>query len=79
MFAPVAESPDAWRYKTVSDYGRMWGIGYRFAQPPETVESFERRGRTLTGTGSGRVTLELSSGREVIRDLPFRLRLPDGA
>ena len=53
----AASAPAAWEYSTVAQRGRAWGFRFRFAAPPEELVTFERRGATLLGTGSGRVVL----------------------
>ena len=76
LFRPlVTRSPRAWRYRTVSQRGRMWRLRYRFAKPPTEVVDFTRRGRRLSATGSGRVTIT-AAGCGVSKKLPFRTQFP---
>ncbi|HET6829981.1 MAG TPA: alpha/beta hydrolase-fold protein [Solirubrobacterales bacterium] len=76
FFRPVAERPRRWRYRTIAESGNMWGLRFRFARPPSKVAEFERSGRTLSATGSGKVRIR---GRRRCRfgaRLPFDRRLP---
>ncbi len=57
LFRRVPAAPGRWEYSTVAQRGRAWGFRYRFAEPPGERVTFERRGRTLLGRGSGRVVL----------------------
>lgn len=76
LFKPVVEHPKRWTYETVSRKGSMWGLRFRFSQPPGVVETFTRKRRKLRGEGSGTVTIRTRSGRSFKRTLPFKLRLP---
>lgn len=76
LFAPVPERPARWAYRTVASRGQMWDLGYRFARPPETVETFALNGRRLTAAGSGTVTIRTSAGCEFTASLPFERELP---
>jgi S-formylglutathione hydrolase FrmB len=60
-----------WTYSTVATVGRMWDIGFRFAEPPTEVETFTRDGAKLSAEGSGTVTLRLPGGCKVSPTLPF--------
>jgi S-formylglutathione hydrolase FrmB len=75
LFKPVPRPPDRWTYKTVSQRGRMWDLRFRFADPPQSLETFVRRGRTLRGYGTGRVRLRGDSGQSFKATLPFKRRL----
>jgi S-formylglutathione hydrolase FrmB len=79
LFRPVDEEPGRWEYATVAQRGEMWGIGYEFAAPPETVERFEREGETLRGSGSGAATLTAGRGCSFAVELPFERALPPAA
>jgi len=57
LFRKVPASPRRWEYSTVARSGRAWGFRFRFVEPPTELVTFERRGRTLLGTGSGKVVL----------------------
>jgi S-formylglutathione hydrolase FrmB len=78
FFAPVAESPSDWTYQTVARTGAMWDLRYRFAAPPETLETFTRRGDTLSGAGAGEVTIKTREGCRFTATLPFERKLPSG-
>ena len=76
LFRRPPRRPGHWAYSTVSTAGRMWSIHFRFADPPEALETFKRDGRELSGEGSGAVTLR-SGGCRVRQQLPFEIRFPD--
>lgn len=76
FFEPVAERPRAWAYRTIATSGEMWGLRYRFAEPPADVVGFERAGRTLTAAGTGKVRIGGPRGCRLTADLPFELSLP---
>lgn len=78
LFRPVDEEPASWTYKTVARSGEMWGLRFRFAGPPGTVETFRRQGRTLSAGGDGDVTVETPDGCRLNAILPFSRRLPSG-
>jgi S-formylglutathione hydrolase FrmB len=77
FFAPVAERPDAWTYETVAQSGEAWDLRFRFATPPESLETFRRDGRRLRATGSGAVTIETADGCGLTAPVPFDLTLPE--
>lgn len=70
-FAPVAEHPSSWRYTTVADRGRAWDVTYRFAAPPESVETLSNDDGRFAATGSGTLELCAADGRGVRAALPF--------
>jgi S-formylglutathione hydrolase FrmB len=78
FFEPVAEEPASWSYQTVAQSGAMWGLQFDFAAPPETVETFDRRGSTLGGDGSGTATVETAEGCRFTATMPFSRELPSG-
>jgi len=45
LFAPVEEDPSSWSYTTVAQTGRAWSLRYRFAAPPESLVTLERRAK----------------------------------
>jgi S-formylglutathione hydrolase FrmB len=69
LFRRVPRSPAHWTYSTVAQRGRAWSFRYRFAEPPTELVTFERRGRSLLGSGSGTVVLRR-------RDCVMRATLP---
>ena len=54
----------------------MWRFRFRFAAPPETVETFTRDGSRLAGEGSGTVSIRTPAGCEFTAALPFERELP---
>ncbi|HEU0025280.1 MAG TPA: hypothetical protein VFQ12_11640, partial [Thermoleophilaceae bacterium] len=76
FFKPVPESPPKWTYRTIATAGEMWGLRFRFAEPPATVAEFERSGRGLTATGRGSVRIRGGHGCRLRGELPFKRRLP---
>jgi hypothetical protein len=70
-FRPVAEHPDRWSYQTVADRGRAWDVTYRFATPPEVVQTLQRAGSSYSATGEGAVELCAPDGRSLRANLPF--------
>jgi S-formylglutathione hydrolase FrmB len=77
-FKPVPEHPRAWVYRTIATAGRMWGLGFRFTEPPTAVAEFERSGRTLAAVGSGTVRIRGRRGCRLTEELPFERELPTG-
>jgi S-formylglutathione hydrolase FrmB len=75
FFRRVPSRPRRWSYSTVARSGRVWGFRYTFDKAPTEVASFERRGSTLLGRGSGRVVLRGRRGCLMGAKLPFRRRL----
>jgi S-formylglutathione hydrolase FrmB len=76
FFEPVKRNPSTWAYRTVAQRGQMWGFRFRFAAPPETVESFTRQGRRLAGEGGGSVSIRTPAGCEFKAALPFEREVP---
>jgi hypothetical protein len=82
--------PRRWRYKTMEPAGNMWGLGYRFTEPPQIIADFNRNGQTLTGTGRGTVTINPGAAESdatgagtrpdcsFTATFPFTRVLPDG-
>jgi S-formylglutathione hydrolase FrmB len=75
-FKPVSEHPHSWTYHTIATSGNMWGLRFRFAQPPSEVAEFDRSGRTLSATGSGQVRIRSWHGCRFNAALPFERDLP---
>lgn len=76
FFKDVPSSPDSWTYATVAREGEMWGLRFRFREPPDTLEQFERDGRTLSADGSGEVVIRSPGGETLRERLPFSKELP---
>lgn len=76
LFKPVPESPETWSYRTVAQYGEMWGLRYRFGAPPAGLVDFDRAGARLRGRGAGTVTIENAAGCSLSAALPFDRALP---
>lgn len=76
LFAPVPEAPERWRYRTIATSGEMWGLRFRFDEPPPAVVDFERFGPILTATGSGTVVIDGPIGCSVRLTLPVEQQLP---
>ncbi len=90
---PVAGSSTAkrWSYKTMEPTGNVWGIGYKFGAPTNTVIKFERSGQTLTGIGDTGQLVTINPGAadadatgagtkpecSFTTTLPFERTLPD--
>jgi S-formylglutathione hydrolase FrmB len=71
MFGSVAGSSTHWVFETVRAAGRAWGLRFQFSRPPASLEKLQLDGRTLTATGSGRVTIIPDAGRRFTATLPF--------
>ena len=76
FFEPVVSRPRNWTYRTIATSGEMWGLRFRFAEPPSEVAQFERAGHTLTAAGSGEVRIRGAGGCGFSGQLPFERRLP---
>ena len=76
FFEPPRQPRGSWSYETVASVGTMWGLRFRFAEPPGEVVRFTREGRFLAGEGDGRVRLRTRAGCRFTIGLPFRRRLP---
>ena len=78
FFAPVAESPRQWTYRTAALSGEMWGLDFSFAEHPTELAEFTRDGTRLFATGTGTVTITGARGCRFTAELPFARRLPAG-
>ena len=78
LFEPVPERPSSWTYKTVAQYGEVWGLRFAFAEPPAELETLRWAAPRLTGVGGGRVTITTETGCELTATLPFELELAEG-
>ncbi|MBA2546169.1 MAG: hypothetical protein H0V15_04735, partial [Solirubrobacterales bacterium] len=70
------EAPATWTYKTVAQFGEMWGFGFAFAAAPEQVSTFSLDGNLLRGQGAGRVEIRTPNGCLFVATLPFERTLP---
>ncbi len=77
FFGPVAADPTTWTYRTGLQHGSMWQFDFTFAGPMTAVDTFARRGNTLSATGTGTVTLS-TDGCTFTQKLPFSRTLPSG-
>jgi len=77
LFEPVDEAPTTWSYKTVAQFGDMWGFGFAFAAAPEQLITFSREGDLLLGSGSGSVEIVTPAGCRFVATLPFERALSD--
>jgi len=75
FFKPVDESPKGWTYETIAASGDMWGLKFRFKAPPETIAEFGRKGKSFSGTGTGRVLIQAGKDCRLSVRLPFRRTL----
>jgi S-formylglutathione hydrolase FrmB len=72
----------SWTYETMAPYGNAWGLGFKFAAPTYAIETFKRSGQTLTGSGSGTVTIspgaadDDASGNGTKPQCAFTAKLP---
>ena len=77
LFKPVVSNPSTWVNETVATSGQLWGIGYRFAQPPNQVVQFRRAGSLLSvGAAGSEVTLTTSGGCVIRARTPAAIRIP---
>ena len=76
LFKRVPKAPSEWTYRTIATKGEMWGLRFRFAEPPAEVIEFERSAQTLSGAGSGDVRIRGGRGCRMDLALPFEMRLP---
>jgi S-formylglutathione hydrolase FrmB len=76
LFAPVAEDPARWSYRTVAQTGEAWGLRFAFAAPPEEVVTLARDGDRVRGEGSGRISVRTARGCGFDAELPFDRPLP---
>jgi S-formylglutathione hydrolase FrmB len=78
FFRPVPERPRRWTYRTIATSGEMWGLRFRFAEPPPALVEFRRSGRRLAASGSGTVSIRARGGCKFRWSAPFDKRLPRG-
>ncbi|MEK6276572.1 MAG: alpha/beta hydrolase family protein [Actinomycetota bacterium] len=62
FFGPVERRPRSWTFDTVAETGEMWGLRFRFFDPPATLAHFSMEGRRLELTTGGTVRLRTPSG-----------------
>jgi S-formylglutathione hydrolase FrmB len=79
LFEPVPRPGRKWTYRTVATKSGAWGLKFRFAAPPEQLETFSRDGRVLSADGAGQITLVTRAGCRLRgAQLPFQLILARG-
>jgi S-formylglutathione hydrolase FrmB len=77
LFKPVEEAPTSWVNNTVATSGQIWGIGFRFAKPPNAVVQFRQTGRSLAVSSAGSaVTITTSAGCVLHLPTPVVVQLP---
>ena len=76
FFEPVPEDPWRWTYETVATTGEVWGLRFRFAEPPASVVTMRRVGSRLTVSGHGQLELTGSGGCRMALELPYDGTLP---
>ena len=76
LFAPVAEQPARWAYRTVARRGRAWDVRFEHQEAPEAVHVLRRDGALLSGEGRGELVLRDGLGCRREAAFPFRVRLP---
>jgi S-formylglutathione hydrolase FrmB len=76
FFKSVPERPRRWTYRTIATAGEMWGLRFRFAEPPSAVAVFKRSDRQLIATGRGSVRIRGGPGCVLRGKPPFKRRLP---
>jgi hypothetical protein len=75
----VNEAPSAWWFRTVQTESDAWGFHFTFERPPEVLETFHLHGKSLSGKGSGTVTVTTPRGVRFTRTLPFDVKVPQPA
>lgn len=75
FFKPVPDRATSWDFETAMAWSRAWGFRFTFPEPPQEVIRFSRRGRKLSGQGSGTVRVRTPSGRRMVVKLPFERTL----
>ncbi len=75
LFESVLETSTTWTYRTVAQFGQMWGFRFRFNAPPEQVNTFSLDRNRLRGRGSGRVEVLTPDGCRFLATLPFERTL----
>jgi S-formylglutathione hydrolase FrmB len=78
FFAAVPQRPRSWSFDTVSQRGDTWGLRFRFADPPMTLEHFDLEGRRLKLDGSGLARIRTASRCRLSLPAGSVLRLPRG-
>jgi S-formylglutathione hydrolase FrmB len=75
-FAPVITHPTSWTNDTVATHGRLWDIGYRFAQPPTKVVQFSRTLSDLSISDAGSAVTIRTHGCVIRTGTPATVRVP---
>lgn len=76
LFRPVAQRPARWTYRTAATSGQAWDIHFEHSPSSSGLTTFERNGRSLKVSGSGRVTVSDGNGCRFTGELPFSRKLP---
>jgi hypothetical protein len=77
LFKPVVSAPTGWVDDTVATSGRLWDIGYRFAQPPNQVVQFRRvNNRLSVGPAGSAVTITTAGGCSIHTGTPATVQIP---
>jgi S-formylglutathione hydrolase FrmB len=71
FFERVPETASSWDLETAMTWSRAWGFKFTMFEPPEELVHFSRRGRHLSGHGTGAVRIRTPTGRRVVLKLPF--------
>ena len=71
LFGRVPARPASFTYETVQQRSEAFGYRFRFTQAPDALATFKIAGRTVRGTGAGRVRVITPCGRRYARRLPF--------
>jgi S-formylglutathione hydrolase FrmB len=79
LFRPVTDDSTSWVNDTVATSGRLWDVGYSFAQPPSEVVQFRQSGSSLSISAAGSpVTVTFSGGCVVTTPTPATVLIPSG-
>jgi S-formylglutathione hydrolase FrmB len=77
VFEPVVADPAAWVNNTVATSGQLWGVHYRFAEPPTELVQFRQSGSALSISAAGSaVTITTSGGCVIHTPTPATISVP---
>jgi S-formylglutathione hydrolase FrmB len=77
LFKPLLADPASWVNDTVATSGQIWGIGYRFAQPPSQVVQFQQSGGTLSISAAGSAVTITTGSCTIETPTPASIDLSD--